>query len=77
MEALTKFVGIVVLVVVLVFLIAALMAYPTMWLMNYLFAPSFLQTVFGITAITFWKAFWFNFFMGLVIKSSSSSSSKS
>jgi glucan phosphoethanolaminetransferase (alkaline phosphatase superfamily) len=73
MEALLKFVGAFVLVVGLVFVIAAVMAFPTMWLMNYLFTPSLLKMVFGITTITFWKAFWFNLFMGLVVKSSTTS----
>jgi len=73
METLAKGLGIAVLVVTLVFTIAAIMAFPTMWLMNYLFATSFLQMVFGISQITFWKAFWFNFFAGLALKSTTTS----
>jgi hypothetical protein len=61
--------------VVLVFVIAAVMAFPMMWLMNYLFASSFLQFVFGVTQFTFWKAFWLNFLCGILIRSSPPSSS--
>lgn len=76
METVVKVVGAIVLVVVIVFVLALIMAFPVMWLMNYLFAPSFLTMVFGISQMTLWKAFWFNFFMGLAIRSSCSHSSK-
>jgi hypothetical protein len=46
-------------------LFAAAMGYPTKWLVNYLFSPSLLMSVFGIAQITFWKAFWLNWFLAL------------
>lgn len=76
MEAVVKIVGVIVLVVVIVGVLALLLAFPTMWLVNYLFAPSALAAVFGTPAIGFWKAFWLNFFFGVAFKSSSSSSKK-
>jgi len=42
-----------------------LAAFPTMWVANYLFTPSLLETVFGVSAVGFWKAFWLNFFVAL------------
>ena len=74
METILKVIGAVVLVVAIVGGLSLLAAYPTMWLINYLFAPSALVTVFGTTSIGFWKAFWLNFFFGIAFKSSHSSS---
>ena len=73
---LLKVIGAVVFFAAIVFVVALVLAYPTMWLVNYLFAPSALVAVFGTAAIGFWKAFWLNFFFGVAFKSSASSSSK-
>ena len=77
METLLKVIGAVVFFMVIVVGLAMLLAYPTMWLVNYLFAPSALMAVFGSATIGFWKAFWLNFFFGVAFKSSASTSSKS
>ncbi len=67
--------GIIVLgVFALVVVIALLMGFPTMWLVNYLFTPKFLLTVFGISKFTFWKAFWLNVFSGIIFGRSYSNS---
>lgn len=57
-------------------LIGFLMAYPVMWMCNYLFAPSALQAVFGVSRMDFWKALELSVLCSLLFKSSSSSSSK-
>jgi hypothetical protein len=69
-----KTIGIVLGIIALVAGLSILMAYPTMWIVNYLFAPSFLVMVFGTAKIPFLKALWLNVIMGLLVKSSSSSS---
>ena len=66
-------VGSVVLALVLVVVLAFLFAYPAMWLVNYLFAPTILIVVLGTPVIGFWKAFWLNVFFGIVFKLSFSS----
>ena len=76
MEDLVKVAGTLILVVGLFFLISFLAAYPTMWLINYLITPSALAVVFGIPALTFWKAFWLNFLCSALFKSRSINSSK-
>lgn len=59
----------------IVFGISLLMAYPTMWLVNYLFTPALIASVFGAPSLGLAKAFWFNWFVGIVFKSSGSASS--
>lgn len=44
--------------------LAALFAYPTKWVANYLFSEGALLAVFGVSQLTFWKALALNFFMG-------------
>lgn len=66
------FVGVIALVVGL----GLLMAYPTMWVVNALFAPSFLTFVFGTSQIGFWQAVYLNFICGWLFKSTTSTSSK-
>lgn len=63
-------------VIVVVVLAVVLMAFITMWLVNYLFAPSFLLTVFGLSQITLWKAFCLNFLCGILFKNISINTSK-
>ena len=48
--------------------ISLLMGFPTMWLVNYLICPAALVAIFGLTKITFWKAFWLNFLCGILFK---------
>ena len=71
-----KLLGIGVLVVGLIVGLSLLLAFPTMWLVNYLIAPSALTAVFGISALTFWKAFWLNFLAGILFKSSNTNYNK-
>jgi hypothetical protein len=42
-----------------------------MWLVNYLVTPSALIAVFGLPALTFWKAFWLNFLCATLFNSAS------
>jgi hypothetical protein len=53
--------------------LAMLMAYPTMWTVNYLFAAQLLTIVFGVAKISFWKALVLNVFFGIAFKSTISS----
>lgn len=48
-----------------------LFAFPTMWLVNYLFSASFLQYVFGISSLSVMKAWALNVVAGLLFKSKS------
>lgn len=70
MKTFVSFVGIAVILVAL----ALLMAFPTLWLVNYLFAPSLLLSIFGVSQIGFWKALALNLFFGFFVKSSSTNS---
>jgi hypothetical protein len=49
--------------------LALLLAFPTMWIVNYLFAPSALMAVFGVAKFGLIRALIFNIFTGLVFKS--------
>lgn len=71
-----KFVAVVLLAIVAIALITGvgfLLAFPTMWLVNYLFAASFLQFMFGISSLTVMKAWALNVVAGLLFKTTSSS----
>jgi hypothetical protein len=46
---------------------ALLMAFPTMWLWNWL-----MPAIFGLKVITFWQALGINFLCGILFKGSSS-----
>lgn len=50
--------------IVIVIAMLILMAYPTMWLWNWL-----MPTIFGLTKITFWQAFGINLLSSLLFKS--------
>jgi hypothetical protein len=54
-------------VIVLVFGLALLFAFPTMWAVNYLFSASFLTFVFGVAKINFWRALVLNFIVGYLV----------
>lgn len=53
MKELTQALG----VIVLILLISLISTYPLMLMINYVFASSFLETVFGVSALGFWKTF--------------------
>jgi hypothetical protein len=61
MDKVLTAVGAFVLVFVLAAGIALLMAYPTMWIVNYLFTSSVISGLFGVAQLTFWKALWLNY----------------
>lgn len=69
-----KFIVTILGVLALLFVIAVVGAYPTMWLFNYLFAPSLLLAVFGVPALGFWKALAVNMFFGFFVKTSNTTS---
>jgi len=70
METLVKFVGAAVIALGLIAIVAAIMAIPTMFLVNYLFSDTTLNTVFGVPFFDFWKALWLNILCGLLFKTS-------
>jgi phosphate/sulfate permease len=76
MESLAKIVGAVVLVVVIVFVLSALMAYPVQLMVNYIFTDSVRVALFGTPILGFWKAFWLTSLCGFLFKGTSSSNSK-
>jgi hypothetical protein len=55
LEKLVKGVGVVVIALIIVVLLSIIGAYPTKWLVNYLFTPATLVALFG-GPLTFWKA---------------------
>ena len=59
-----------------VVLIGLLLGYPTMWMVNYLFTPSIISSLFGVAQLTFWRAFWLNCLCATLFKGTSSSSTK-
>jgi hypothetical protein len=67
--------GVIIGVVGLVIVLSLLFAWPTLWVINYLVAPTALKAVFGISQLTFWKAFWLNFICGNLFKNPSTTSS--
>jgi hypothetical protein len=76
METVIKAVGTAVLLFGLIVLLSLLFAYPTLLVVNYLFTSSLLLKIFGIPALTFWKAFWLNYLCANLLKSTTTSSSK-
>ena len=56
--------------------LGALMAIPTVYILNYLFSSAFLMLVFGVAKVGFWRAWVFNIFCGLFLKGVSTSKSK-
>jgi hypothetical protein len=39
-------------------LVAMAIGFPIKWMMNYLFTPTVLRATFGVSQMTFWRAFW-------------------
>jgi hypothetical protein len=75
LEKLVKGVGIVVIALITVALLSVLGAYPTKWLVNYLFTPSVLVALFG-GPLTFWKALALNYVSSLLFKGTTTVKSK-
>jgi len=74
MEKFAKGLGVIVIFLVVITLIAFLIALPTLFIVNYLFTSAILMAVFGIPALTFWKAFWLNVLCGILFKSTQTNS---
>lgn len=72
MEKILGIVGTALLVLGVIAVIAIIVAFPTMWLWNWL-----MPAIFGLTKIGFWQAVGINFLSGILFKSTSSSSKKS
>jgi len=72
MNKITEIIGTVLLVLFIVAVLAFILAFPTLWLWNWL-----MPAIFGLTKITFWQAVGINILSGILFKSSSSSSKKS
>lgn len=71
MGKLMTIIGIVVVFLALWFGIAALLALPVMWIVNYVLSEPALIAIFG-GPIGFWKAFWLIFVCGILFKSGAS-----
>lgn len=52
----------------IVMVLGLLFTFPTMWLLNYVVAPTALLAVFGIAKMTFWKTFAFGVITGLLFR---------
>lgn len=76
METVIKAVGAIVIFFILIVALAFLFAYPTLWAVNYLFAPSAIAAVFGVPQLTFWKALVLNYVAGALIKGTTNNPSK-
>jgi hypothetical protein len=62
--------GLAVAIFVLALGLGLVFAFPVMWLTNYLFSPRLLLAVFGVSQLTFWKAYAFSVFTSWMVKSS-------
>lgn len=51
---------------------ALLMAFPTKWIVNYLFTPGVIFSLFGIERLDVWHGLALNFLGGMLFKGSSS-----
>jgi hypothetical protein len=60
-----------ILLLAFVVVVAIILALPVMLIVNYLFTQSVLIYLFGIPALTFWKALWLNILCGFIFKSGS------
>ena len=74
MDNVLKVIGAVFIGLLLVGGVALLGAYPTKWIVNYLFTSSVIASLFGVAQLTFWKAFWLNWLCAVLFKSTNTSS---
>ena len=63
--------------VALVGLLAILMALPVMLIINNIFDPEFISSVFGVEQISFWQGFFLTWLCAILFKSHNSNGSKS
>lgn len=57
-----------------VLVLALLMAYPTKWLVNYIFTDGVRLAIFGVAKIGVWQALALNYMCGILFKGTSASS---
>lgn len=62
------------LILILAVVIVLLAAFPMMWMINWLFAPSFLTFVFGMAKLGYWQTLVLECVAGALFKSTTSSS---
>ena len=67
-ETFFKAIGVAVFGFIVIVGISVLGAYPTKWVMNYLFSPSVLTALFGVAQLGFWKALALNFITSTLFK---------
>lgn len=72
MDRVLIFLGLALLAFMLVIGASLILALPVMWLWNYVIARNVTMLIFGVSKLTFWKAFCFNLLCGLLFKSSTS-----
>lgn len=60
-----RYVGIGVTFIAIVVGVSLILAFPTMWCVNYLIAPSVLTALFGVSKLTLFKAWCLDFVIGL------------
>lgn len=72
METFVKIIGIVVVALAIIFALSLLLAWPVKLLWNWL-----IPDIFGLIKINFWQSWGLLLLFGLLVKGSSSSSSKS
>lgn len=72
MEALAKSIGAAVIFVVIIMFMGALFAYPTKWLVNYVFSPGAIQSVLGTPQIGVLKAWGLSAICSSLFKGASS-----
>lgn len=73
MDEVLKVLGAITLTILMLCGLAALMAYPTKWMVNYLFTAGVLTAIFGVAKISIWQAFWLNWLCAGLFKSSTTS----
>lgn len=56
--------------------LALLLTYPEMWLINYVFSPTFLLFVFGVAKLTFWRTYVTMITLGLIFRGINTAKSK-
>ena len=69
MDKFLKVIGVVMLVLFAIVGLSFLMAFPTKWLINYIFTDGVRLSLFGVAKIGFWRALAINVLMGGLFKS--------
>ena len=77
METFAKILGVIVISFLVTLLVAALIALPIMWLVNYLIVPKLIYAIFGVYKLNFWKALGIGLLSGSLFKSTQPSTTKS